>query len=86
MFVGFCVERGSDVCVECVRKLCPEEQLSLVAQYQEKPFIAVTSEMSYRQGCRRRDDGSLEFPYGFICNSLMKLSFLEQCREAALPP
>lgn len=86
LFVGFCVERGSDVCVECVKKLCPEEQLSLVAQYQEKPFIAVTSEMSYRQGCRRKDDGSLEFPYGFICNSLMKLSFLEQCRDAALPP
>ena len=42
--------------------------------------------MSYRQGCRRKADGSLEFPYGFICNSLMKLSFLEQCRDATLPP
>lgn len=84
LFVGFCLERNSEVCVECVQKLCPEEQLSLVAQYQEKPLIAPTNEMSYKQCCRRRGDGSLEFPYGYICNSLIKLSFLAQCKESTL--
>lgn len=84
--MGFCTERGSDVCVECVKKLYPEEQLSLVVKYKGRPFIAPMSEISYCQRCKRKDDGSLIYSYGFICNTLMKLSFVEQCRESALPP
>ena len=86
VFVGYCLAHDSDVCIECVEKTCPEEQLSMIAKYGNRPMIAVSSEMSYRQECKRNLNGELVFRYGFICNSLLKLSFIvNHCHESSLP-
>ena len=69
-----------------MEKCCPEERLSVLAQYAERPLLAIHSEMNYRQIIHRDEDGELVFRYGFIFDSIFTLDFIsQQCRESSLP-
>lgn len=72
--------------MKCVEKSCPEEQLSVLVQYNHRPFMAIDSEMGYRKICKRNQFGEMVYRIGFVFDTIMTVSFLsEQCVEAALP-
>lgn len=85
-FLGYCWHCQSDVCLKCVEKSCPEERLSVVVNYGNRPFLAIDSEMDYRSICKRNLDGELVYRNGFVFDTVMTISFLsEHCGESSLP-
>ena len=72
--------------MKCVEKSCPEEQLSVLVQYNHRPFMAIDSEMGYRKICKRNQFGEMVYRIGFVFDTIMTVSFLStQCVESALP-
>ena len=72
--------------MKCVEKSCPEERLSVLVQYKDRPFLAIDSEMNYRTICKRNMFGEMVYRMGFVFDTVMTVSFLsEQCVESALP-
>lgn len=74
------------MCIKCVEKCCPDEQLSMIVEYSGKPLLAVCSEMKYHQICKRDSNANLVYRYGFIFDSIISLDFLlNECTETSLP-
>lgn len=72
--------------MKCVEKSCPEERLSVLVQYNKRPFMAIDSEMGYRKICERNSAGDMVYRIGFVFDTVMTVSFLsEKCVESALP-
>ena len=58
----------------------------MLVKYSKKPFLALCSEMNYRQICKRDNEGELVYRYGFIFDSILTVDFLaHQCMEMGLP-
>ena len=54
----------------------------MLVEYSKKPFLALCSEMNYRQICKRDNEGELVYRYGFIFDSILTVDFLaHQCME-----
>ena len=69
-----------------MEKCCPEERLSVLAEYAEHPLLAISSEMTYRQIIQRDQEGELIFRYGFIFDSVFSIDFITQhCQESSMP-
>lgn len=58
----------------------------MLVEYSKKPFLALCSEMNYRQICKRDTEGELVYRYGYIFDSILTVDFLShQCMEIGLP-
>ena len=58
----------------------------MIVEYGGKPQLAIWSEMSYRQICKRDSEGELVYRYGFVFDTIITVNFLlKHGFEVALP-
>ena len=78
VFVGYCIDKGSDCGAKVVKKAGPTERVGVVCQINGRFQVVEYSEISEETAHLRDEKGNLIYSAGNICNHFFAASFLEK--------
>lgn len=81
VFLGYCIQKGSECGAKVVRKVKPEEAVGVLAVKDGKYGVVEYSELSQKEAEQRTEEGELSLRAANIANHFFTLGFLEKMEE-----